>query len=122
MPHEPPGANERNEAHGQKRPCNVRSVVQHNLPSEQLPITFESAPHLEQLFEVRQQLFTQLLVERVREELREVGQLLDDVQVEVAMIAQLQQQGAHRRVHDLHVHLEPRDELQRKDVHLSIRT
>ena len=61
-----------------------------------------------------QQLFTELVVEGAWEEAREVGQLLNDVQVEAAVIAQFQQQRAHRRVNQLHLHLEAADKLEKE--------
>ena len=67
---------------------------------------------LHPLLEVLEDLVAELLVEDVWEELGEVGEGLYDVEVEVAEVAHLQQERPHGRVHWLHVHAEPRDELQ----------
>ncbi len=51
--------------------------------------------HLDEFAQVLQQLVAQLLVEGVGEELDEVGQLLDHVQVQLLVVAQLEQQRSH---------------------------
>ena len=51
--------------------------------------------HIQPLLEVLQQLLAQLLAEDVAEELGQVGKPLDQVEVEVAVVAQVQQQLTH---------------------------
>ena len=53
-----------------------------------------------------QELFAQFLVEHVRKELREAAQHFDDVERQIAVVAQRQQQRAHGRVHVFRVHVE----------------
>ena len=50
-----------------------------------------------------QELFAELLVEGLGEELGEVGETLDDVQVERAVVTQHQEQRAHRGVDHLYL-------------------
>lgn len=57
--------------------------------------------------EAYQETFTEFFVEGVREELGETGENLNDIQIEAAVVAKLQQQWAHSCVHHLHVNLTP---------------
>jgi len=57
------------------------------------------------------QLFTQLLVEGVREQVRETRQNLNTIQCQVCEVAEQQQQRTHGGVHDRHLDLKTRDKL-----------
>ena len=64
---------------------------------------------------MREQLFTELLVEGVWEELGEAGQHFDDVEVHAAVVLQHEQQRTHGRVNHIHVYLETLDELKQHE-------
>ena len=58
-----------------------------------------------------QELFTQFLVEGVREQIGEARENLDTIQRQVSEVSKQQEQWSHGRVNDRHLDLKTRDEL-----------